>query len=722
MKPNITLISLFNIDFGIRHISSFLKSKGYSTNIILFKQLRTKIEYTCANYISPKPLRQKACLDVDAKLLINLLSKLKPDIIGISVTSTSFITASILTGKIKQRFNIPVIWGGIHPTLCPEDCLRYADIICIGEGEHSMLELVQKLENKEEITSIKNLWIKKKDNSVEKNDVRNLIQDLNSLPHPDFVSSANKFLIDEDQVIPDPPIFSSLVKNEYPIMSSRGCHFSCSFCCNSVLKIIYKDKGSFVRRRTPENVIDELEYVRKNKEINRIRFWDDVFTYDQGWIEKFCQLYIKKIALPFSCYAHPKYTDRKIIEILAEAGLAMITIGIQSGSETLCRTRFDRDQSNEKIFAFADTLKKIRIFPQYDIIVDNPYENDSDSNATAELLLKLPQPYMVHFFSLCYFPKTKLTTQALKDKFISEDQIEGRDNKALNNFLMSLDLAKDKRRLFWDTILAMIISDFFSKKLIRKIKENRFIRKYPKILLHLLRLYLKISIISPREIINAVNVLKKKRLQKDIYHIKRMFSKNPKFFLGLVKLYLRIGILGKGEIFFLCNSIVDRFERSTVDTNHRLFEDKTKLELLIYPEDSHDKNKRSFFLKIRKRGAFTSSLPIRLWADLYSLKNIYPLASTENRFGHWEIDFEIDNKEKEIGIDLQMPHLFFTLKGIRQEATRRFASKIIEKGLYMVSFSLYDKFLKKASFKNCFVVHLDEQRISSNIYADKYSS
>lgn len=707
MKPNITLISLFNIDLGIRYISSLLKSKGYSTDIILFKQLRIKLEHVCSNYISAKPLRQKACPDLEANLLINLLSKLKPDIIGLSVSSTSFIAASILTQKIKQKFSIPVVWGGIHPTLCPEDCLQYADIVCIGEGEYSMLELVQKLENKEEITSLNNLWIRKKDGSIEKNDVGNLIPDLNSLPYPDFVGSGNKFLIDEGIIIPDPPLFPCYAKNEYPIMSSRGCYFSCSFCCNSILRIIYKDRGSFVRRRTPENVIDELAYVRKNWEITRIRFWDDIFTYDQNWIERFCLLYIKKIALPFACYAHPKYTDSRIIKMLAEAGLATITIGIQSGSETLCRSRFERNQSNEKIFEFADTLKKFRILPQYDIIVDNPYESDSDSNATAELLLKLPQPYMAHFFSLCYFPKTNLTTQAVKDKLITEDQIEGRDNKALNNFHMFIDLAKNRGHLFWDIILAMAASDFFSKKFIRKIKENRFIRKYPKILLNFLRLYLKISMVLPKEIINAINVLKKKGEQKDIYQAKKLFSKNPKFFLGLAKLYLKIGVLGSEEIFFLCNSIVDAFERSATDTHHLFLEDKTKVELLIYPEDRHDKIKRSFFLKIRKGGAFPSSLPLRLWANLYSLENIYLSVSTEIRFGHWEMDFKIDDRETEIKVELQFPHLFFTLKGIRQEATRKFTNKIIEKGLYMLSFSLYDKFLKKASFKNCCVVYLE---------------
>jgi len=156
----------------------------------------------------------------------------------------------------------------------------------------------------------------------------------------------------------------------------------------------------------------------------------------------------QKISLPFTCYAHPKYTDKRIIELLSKAGVMSVSIGIQSGSDGFCRDKYKREQSNGEIIEFTNTLQKLEVIPRYDIIMDNPYESDSDSDATAELLIKLPQPYIAAIHSLCYFPKTELTNQALKDRLITEEDIEGRDNKTLNNFRMVIDLAKIRNASF----------------------------------------------------------------------------------------------------------------------------------------------------------------------------------------------------------------------------------------------------------------------------------
>lgn len=702
MKPKAALISLFNIDFGIRYISSYLNFQGYSTTVISFGVLRLKEEIFYNNYLTPGLLHQEACLVNDTLLLLDLLSELKPNLIGISVPSTSFITARILTQKIKERFDIPIVWGGIHPTLCPEDCIQHADIVCIGEGEYPMYELTQKIENNEEITSIKNLWIKRPDGSIEKNDLRDLILDLNTLPYPDFVSLGNKFLIDRGKLIPDPIIVSSYLKKGYPIMSSRGCHYSCSFCCNSVLKVIYKNKGPYLRRRTPENVIDELVYVRKNREVSQIRFWDDIFTYDQEWIERFCQLYTKKVAVPFTCYAHPKYTGKRIIQMLAKAGLRSVDVGIQSGNESFCRDRFEREQSNAEIIEFANVLKKLYVIPRYNIIVDNPYENDVDADATTELLMRLPQPYIAALYSLCYFPKTELTKQALKDRLIIEEDIEGRANKALNNFYMFIDLAEDKRRLFWDTIMAMVVSDLFSESFIRRCKNSKFFRKHPRLLLTLVRLYLRISLVSPIPIFDFI-------LKHNTYRIIKLFTKAPRFFLLLIKLYIKIGVVwkDKSNIFMLCNLTMNNLGNLTTENNNQIFCDKIGFDLLVFPKESTRAICKSFHLKIRQREFTQPLLPFKLLIELVGIRTLV-FNQPKNRLGLWEIDFEIDDIETDIEIDLLFPHLFFTLKGSRQKASIRDIRNITEKGLYVLYFFLYSKFKRYYIIKNCLIIYVDE--------------
>jgi len=702
MKSKVALISLLDIDLGIRYISSYLNSKGYSTYVISFGQWRMTQEILCGNYLLTGLLRHRAYPDKDAQLLINLISELRPDLIGISVPSTSFITASILTQKIKERLNIPIVWGGIHPTLCPEDCIQHADIVCVGEGEYPMHELTQKLENNERITAIKNLWIKHRDGSIEKNEVRDLILNLDSLPYPDFVNFGNKFLIDRGKIIPDPIIVYSYIKNGYPITSSRGCPFNCSFCCNGVLKVIYKDKGPYLRRRTPENVIDELVYVRKNREVTEIRFCDDNFTYDREWIERFCQLYIKKVSAPFTCNTHPKYTDKKIIQMLARAGLRQLALGIQSGSESFCRERFKREQSNEEIIEFANVLKRLGIVPRYNVIVDNPYESDADTDATAELLLRLSKPYIATVFSLCYLPKTELTNQALRDKLITEEDIEGKDNKALNNSYMFIDLAKDKKRFFWDIIVAMAVSDFFSRRLIRRCKHSRFFRYHPRFLLSLVRLYLRISLISP---IAFFEFLSKRQANAD--RITKLFNKAPRPFLPLAKLYLRVGIFwkDKSDIFTSCNLAVNIFEKFITVTNNQAFKDKTKIDLLVFPKDSLSTVSKSFYLKIRQGEPSRPLLSLNLLIELAGMR---PLMFPRNRPALWEIDLEIGSSQAEMEIDLSFPHLFFTLNGIRKEASIKDARNITEKGLYLLYLFLYDGFQKMYILKNCIIIRIDD--------------
>lgn len=713
MKPKVALISLFSIDLGIMYISSFLNSKGYLTNIISLAPLKLSYGIHFNNYITARSTDHEACPNENAKLLINLLLSLKPDLIGISVPSPSFITASFLTKKIKEKLNIPIIWGGIHPTICPEECISIADIVCVGEGEYPMYELIQKLENKEEITGIKNLWIKKRDGSIEKNELRNLNFDLDSLPYPDLAVFGNAFLIDSDKIIPHSVVTGAYRNNTYPIISSRGCPYVCSYCCNNALSVIYNGKGPYVRRRSPENVIDELVYARKNMVLFQIKFFDDIFTFDQKWIERFCQLYIKKVSLPFICSAHPRYTNKKIIEMLGEAGLILVYLGIQSGSESFCRDRLKRIQSNEEIIEFANRLKKLHIDVQYDILLDNPYESDVDLDTTAEVLLRLPRPYKAVLYSLCYYPKTELTNQALKDKFITEKEVEGKNNKAINNLFMFIDLVKDKRYLFWDLIVAMAVSNLFSEKLIRRCKRSKFFKRYPKILLTLIRLYLRFSLISPTLIFNFFF-----NKQEYFNQLSKLFKKAPRFFLILIKLYQRMGVFweDRSETFMKFNLITNYFERIIFENYNYIFEDETKVQVFVFPKDSINRVEKSFHLKIIQKFEGTQyALPIKLRVCIcplytYPIRNFSPM---QGQFAYWEMNFNINNNEVEIEIeieiDLLLSRLFFVYKDIHTEARPIKLVRDITKDEHcVVYFLLYDRIQKIYILKNCSIIYQND--------------
>lgn len=485
----IVFISLFNLDFGVRYISSFLKKEGYPAYIISFNKQRHPLEILGNDYFTPHLIKHDICSSKNLALLIPLLRKLKARIVGISVSSVTMQTAKYISKEIKKHLDVILVWGGIHAIISPQQCLEYSDVVCTGEGEHAMLELAEKLRHDQPINGIKNLWIKNKD-GIQKNEMRSLINNLDELSFPDFVDRDNKFLIDNGQIIEDPLIASGFYKGVYPIMTSRGCLYSCAYCCNSVLRQRYKGCGSYFRRRSVGDVIGELKTVMENKTFYQIRFWDDIFTCDTEWVLQFCDRYIKEIGKRFSCYCHPKHTEGRILKELKRIGLSSVTIGLQSGSEEVAKNIFLRTQSNRDILRFDNSLRQLGIAVVYDIISDNPYESDQDQNKNVELLLELTAHHHINLHSLCWFPDTPLTKRALSDKIISSKDLEHHTSKALNNFYMFLPLSRNKRDFFWNCIKAMAVNRHFPKFLVRFCKKSRFFRKHPKILFFLGRHYL----------------------------------------------------------------------------------------------------------------------------------------------------------------------------------------------------------------------------------------
>jgi anaerobic magnesium-protoporphyrin IX monomethyl ester cyclase len=486
---NIVLISLFGLDFGVSYISSFLKEKGHSTYIIYFNKKIYRPEFSVNDYFTPQPLKYEACLEKDINLLITLLKELQPRLIAISVSSVTFQTACRITREVKKHFDIPVMWGGIHAIIAPEECIEYADIVCISEGEYPALELAEQIKRNQNISGIKNLWIKNKD-GIEKNEMRNLIENIDELPFPDYIDRNNKFFIYGGRIDTDPPIDALSRILSYPIMTSRGCMYSkCSFCSNSIVKQRYNGRGIYFRRRSAENVVEELKHIVRNRDIDRVMFFDDVFAFDAEWIERFCALYIKNIAKPIWCYSHPRCADENILKRLAEVGLVFVQFGIQSGSEAISEGVFLRRQSNRDIIKFSHFARQLNVYRCYDVICDNPYETDDDHSVTVDLLLSLPPSFSVNFFSLCWFPETPLTKRALRDGVIDTKDLEQFTAKALNNFFMYLPLSPTKRDLFWNCIKVMAVNSLFPNFLVIKLKKSSFLRKYPQILYILAHIY-----------------------------------------------------------------------------------------------------------------------------------------------------------------------------------------------------------------------------------------
>lgn len=414
-SQQIALISLTQdiFSFGIRNIAAYLEKQGITSRLLFLPNQE----------FDKKADHQSYQQDI---LMLNQLVELCADsvIVGISIYSSELDYAIRITTHLKQKLNIPVIWGGKHPSAMPEQSLQYADIVAIGESELPMAELLAKMKQGADYSKTNGFWFRK-NGTIIKNPVGSMIDDLDTIPILEYASEShyiwerniNKFItLDigniENFLMPNP--FLNIGK-VYFVMTSRGCPFSCSYCFT--YKNMYAG-GKYLRRRSVENVIQELINIKENyKSVNFITITDDEFlSATKEYIETFSQLYKKHIGIPFHCLGHPNSVSEQKLECLIDAGLTVIQMGIQTASEKTQKL-YSRKVNNQTILRTVELIHKYKthLLPSYDIIIDNPYETKEDIVETLQFIMKIPRPYTLNLFSLAFFPGTDLYEKRTND-------------------------------------------------------------------------------------------------------------------------------------------------------------------------------------------------------------------------------------------------------------------------------------------------------------------
>lgn len=420
------------ISHGIRSISAYLKKHNHEVKSIFF----AKWEYytTLPPHIFPS-------LNFQSKLLELVKDS---DIIGFSCNSFNSYDTSYLINLLKP-LGKPIILGGIHATLSPEDCFKYVNILCIGEGELALLDFVNRLEKGLNIYDTPNFWFKKGDEIV-KNFPRPLIEDLDSMPVPDF-----NF---EDQYVFNGKTLELQKPEHFPnvsVFNIYGCPHKCSFCCNfSMYKMMVgKDvKRVKVRKKSIQKMMFDLIQIKSRfKFIKGICIDDDTFFIRPiKEFEYFSNEYKKFINIPFKVYTSPQTLSEKKLQLLIKAGLHSIEMGIQTGSEHINKNIYCRNTTNEQILKASRLINKylyqIKTPPIYNIIIQNPYENKKDMFETLKLFKQLHKPYVLLVSSLKFFPGTKLHDMAYNDGFITNDDLIIKDLNYTGS-IFGMDITKE---------------------------------------------------------------------------------------------------------------------------------------------------------------------------------------------------------------------------------------------------------------------------------------
>jgi anaerobic magnesium-protoporphyrin IX monomethyl ester cyclase len=343
----------------------------------------------------------------EKKHLLRTIAKASPDIVGIPCFTGQQEWAVRLCRKIKKRFpEIITLLGGPHPTYYPDIISEPGvDIVARGETEYALLELMQKLQNKESIDNIKNLWIKKDGRKI-KNEMDCLPENLDDLPLPDReIYYKYKFL-------------RRVSAKQF--LSGRGCPFQCTFCANNILKKIYRGKGKFVRRRNPEGVVEEILDVKKRYGLKTASFTDDVFITDLEWLKKFLPLYKEKVGLPFACNITANLITEEIASLLKNNCCYAVSMGVESGDEEIRYKVMGKFISNKQIIEAARIVKKNGLILKTYNIICLPEETIEKAIGTMKLNAKIKSDF-ASCSLLQPFPDYDITEYAIEHNFLPSD-------------------------------------------------------------------------------------------------------------------------------------------------------------------------------------------------------------------------------------------------------------------------------------------------------------
>ncbi|MBZ0251723.1 MAG: radical SAM protein, partial [Candidatus Methylomirabilis sp.] len=355
------------------------------------------------------------------------------DLIGVSSMAFSSKKAQQAMAALRP-LGAPIVWGGVHASTAPEHCTPHHDLLCVGEGEGPLLDLLSAVDDKRSFAAIPNLWVREGD-AWRKNPVRPQEADLDKLPPPDF-ELEHHLLLEGDRLVPfarrhfyygahNCSSEHCLDFGEYALLqTSRGCPFKCSFCSYSALHDLYKGEAP-IRMQSVEKSIADLLYVRKRLPFVRfLWFTDDTFfVREAAELREWCAAYRRHVGLPFAVYTDPITFREDKLQWLIDAGLYHVTVGIQSGSARSGQQVYDRLIQPGEIGHLARVVNKYvgRMHaPLYQVIGLSPFEDEADLLATIHVILSLPPPFQLDCFGLKFFPGTPLYERAAASGWMDE--------------------------------------------------------------------------------------------------------------------------------------------------------------------------------------------------------------------------------------------------------------------------------------------------------------
>jgi len=409
----------------------------------------------------------------DTEDVLKQIAEFKPALVGFTAVESQFRYVKYLASQIKKLHKCFIICGGPYVTLEPEVVLEdksSLDAVIIGEGEHTIVELAEKIEKGENWLTTNNVVYKdKKTNCLVKRPLNPLIENLDSLPYPSLELFPYQQIIDQE--------------NMAMFHFSRGCPYHCGFCSNEALGRIYGKASNPVRFRSVESAIKEIEATLpkyKLRDSTILHFGDDLFIYNKKWLLEFCDLYKKRIGRPFWCTGRSNHISEDICSSLKDAGCTALMMSVESGNDYIRNKVMLRNIDRKILFKSFELCHKCGINTLATCIIGLPFENEDmikDSIKTVAQL-KSVTSYGINIF---YPYKGTYLRKVCEEKGYMPTTIQNDFMERKESILNLPELSKETILYYYRNWITLIMKHKGLKERVKYILRNYWdkIRKKP---------------------------------------------------------------------------------------------------------------------------------------------------------------------------------------------------------------------------------------------------
>jgi len=386
--------------------------------------------------------------------------------VGISSMTGTQIRGGLLAARVSREFSphIPVVWGGVHPSLCPESTLRdpNCDIVVKGEGEATIVELAKCLESGGDLNGVAGIGYKQ-DGKLRFTAPRPMIKPLDSIPSPNY------------DLVDMTPYFTSAPttgQRQLQMVTSRGCPYNCEFCYN----LEFNERK--YRFQSAPRVVEEIETLIRRFGVEAIFIEDDYFFGSKRRVEEICDLLIQRgIKLLIQAPCRIDFLDRAEDALMAkmkQAGFRELWIGIETGSAKRMQ-EIMKQNTLEQVLSANRKLARSEIYSKYGFMSGFPGEDRDETLETVDFIFKLlgenPHAGVAPIAIFTPYPGTDLYYKAVNQfGFTPPETLEEWSNFHFgmnnNNFL-----DEDQRKFLTKL---NVMSKFFERKAFERFCNNRW--------------------------------------------------------------------------------------------------------------------------------------------------------------------------------------------------------------------------------------------------------